>query len=69
MLIVKTVNELSGFNKIEQSHEQVNIKAMKTLQHGRRSHVHFKMELIIFKTVSWGNLGNCFISLFTQFWK
>jgi hypothetical protein len=69
LLITKTVKDLSGFNKIEQSHEEPNMKAMKALHNGRRGHVPLKMELQTFKTVSWGNIGTCFISLFTQFWK
>jgi hypothetical protein len=42
LLIVRTVNDLSGFIKIEKSHEQLNIEVMKTLYHGRSSHVTMK---------------------------
>ena len=60
LLIVKTANDISGFNKTEQSHEELNIKAMKTLHHGRRGHVRLKMELQTFKTFSWGKFRNLF---------
>ena len=49
LLIVKTVNNLSGCNTIGQSHEQLNIKAVKTLHHGSSSHVPLKKELKSFK--------------------